>query len=264
MYQNDYEVQVLVNNKPVKEYLHNSKYFIEGRKDTSFKIKIKNNGFRRIIAVPTVDGLSVMDGKPASVNSSGYVIDGRSSMTVDGWRVSNDEVSTFVFCSKNKSYSAKTKKADGNQGVIGVAVFREKQYVRDIFNVPYWGEQSVTPSPPFIPTVYNLSENLTLQNGSLEAGDTSYAMSASNCSSGPLRSATKGVSQKDLNLGTGWGDLKNSESVTVEIERESSPDSVFELYYATKSALKKMGVNVGGTNNVVTAFPGNFCKPPQE
>ena len=106
MYQNDYEVQVLVNNKPVKEYLHNSKYFIEGRKDTSFKIKIKNNGFRRIIAVPTVDGLSVMDGKPASVNSSGYVIDGRSSMTVDGWRVSNDEVSTFVFCSKNKSYSA--------------------------------------------------------------------------------------------------------------------------------------------------------------
>jgi len=258
MLKENYEVQVLVNRSPVREYKHEGRYFIEGRKDTQFTIKIKNNGPTRIVAIPTVDGLSVMDGKNGSLDSSGYIVDAHSSIVIDGWRVSDEEVAEFFFCNKNKSYSAKTGKG-GNQGVIGVAVFREKfkgfnlTYTQTVKREPY----VIGPGP-----FYNgdqLDPNNILMSSASSAE--SHSMNClRNCSS-----SSKGMSKASADLGTGWGEIAKSSVTTVAFEKEDNVDSVFEIFYATRSRLKEMGVDLKTSEpKYVSAFPGNYCKPPQE
>jgi hypothetical protein len=241
MYQRNYEVQILVNGSPVREFYHEGRYFIEGREKAEFKIKIKNNGAPRIVATPTVDGLSVLNGQQGSLESPGYVIGPYSSITIDGWRVTNEEVATFFFCDKERSYSARIGK-NGNQGVIGVAIFREKP---SIFN---FTTTSYLDNYPFLPTsTMNFLRNVS--DGS--------SVCNMNCS------VSNGISNQTMDLGTGWGDLKSSTVKTVDFYREDTPDAVFEIFYATKMKLKEMGIKVDGPiPNYISAFPGNYCQPP--
>ena len=125
MQKRNYEVEVLVNGHPVKEYYKDGSVYIEGRKGVRFSIRIKNNGYGRIFAIPTIDGLSVINGKDANYDSPGYIINGYNSLTIDGWRTSDSEIAEFYFSSQRDSYRKRIGK-NGNLGVIGVAVFREK------------------------------------------------------------------------------------------------------------------------------------------
>jgi hypothetical protein len=120
-----YVVEVRVHGRKVRELQHEGETWIEGRKGSDFTIRIRNTSYNRILAVPSIDGLSVMDGEEASFDSSGYVISGQSHLDIPGWRLNNDEVAKFRFGKSAKSYAAKKGKAL-NVGVIGVAVFEEK------------------------------------------------------------------------------------------------------------------------------------------
>ena len=122
-----YEVNVLVNGSRCKQYSHNGKLFIEAKKGSEYSIEIKNNTWARILAVCSVDGLDILNGKPAEENGNGYVINGYGSLKADGFRVSNEKVAKFLFDYKGGSYAA--SKEDGserNVGVIGVRIFTEK------------------------------------------------------------------------------------------------------------------------------------------
>ena len=132
MKKSNYEVDIVVNGKPLKEYYHEGKTYIEGKKKTEFSLRIKNNGSAKIVAIPSVDGLSAMNGKIASFNSGGYVINGYDSIIIDGWRKSDKEVARFYFSDPEDSYSQ--RKGDGNNlGIIGVAVFQEKHDIQKDF-----------------------------------------------------------------------------------------------------------------------------------
>jgi hypothetical protein len=240
---------VLVNNTPVREYFHEGRYFIEGRTNTEFKIKIKNNGATRIVAIPTVDGLSALNGQPGSLESPGYVIGPYSTMTIEGWRVSDEEVATFYFCDKNKSYSARVGKG-GNQGVIGVAIYREKPSLFDF--------------PPTFRTFTNITGPIYNHGVTASSVSHSAAAQASAQSYSLSCSAVDGVSQRSMDLGTGWGETKQSSVRSVDFEREDMSDAVFEIFYATKSKLKEMGVKVDSpTPSYISAFPGSYCPPPR-
>jgi hypothetical protein len=134
-------LEILVRGKPVREYKHTDGYtYIEGRKDSEFELRIRNNTSKRILAVPSVDGLSVMDGKPASSDSTGYIVGSYSSITIPGWRLDDSEVAKFLFEDEKRSYAEATGEG-GNQGVISVMVFEEKvKYPRP--RPPY-----ITPRP---------------------------------------------------------------------------------------------------------------------
>lgn len=122
-----YEVNILVNGSRCKQYSHNGKLFIEAKKGSEYSIEIKNNTWQRILAVCSVDGLDILNGKKAEANGNGYVINGYGSLKVDGFRVSNEKVAKFLFDYKGGSYAA--SKEDGserNVGVIGVRLFTEK------------------------------------------------------------------------------------------------------------------------------------------
>jgi hypothetical protein len=122
-----YQVNVLVNGSRCKQYNHNGKLFVEAKKGSEYSIEIKNDTWQRILAVCSVDGLDILNGKPAEENGNGYVINGYGSLKADGFRVSNEKVAKFLFDYKGGSYAA--SKEDGserNVGVIGVRIFTEK------------------------------------------------------------------------------------------------------------------------------------------
>ena len=62
-----YEAQVLVHGKPVKEIPHLGETYIEGRIGTEYAIRFKNNSLRKVMAVISVDGVNVVTGEPAKI-----------------------------------------------------------------------------------------------------------------------------------------------------------------------------------------------------
>ena len=109
MYKQNYEVDIMVYGKPVREYVDKKKTYIEGRQGTDFAIRIKNNGSKRILAVTSVDGLSVIDGKESNydIDSQGYIISPYDSIIISGWRISDEKVKQFFFTNKENSYATR-------------------------------------------------------------------------------------------------------------------------------------------------------------
>jgi len=274
MRKSNYEVEILVNGNSIKEYFHDGKTYIEGKKGSKFSIKLRNNSWSRKLFVPTVDGLSVMDGKEADHNSSGYILDGYNSMTIDGWRTSDKEVAEFFFSSPKDSYGVRTGKGK-NLGVIGVAVFDEKQKPQPIVIERYLHTHSCSHQYCWgchryhchaCGNCYGTSGNgsfITTTGGNITTTSLgTMNLSASNTSSNQVNAMYSSSSQ---DLGTGFGDAKRSEVVSVDFNRESRPSEIFEIFYNTREQLDNMGVVFKEAVYVTPqSFPGQYCKPPRD
>ena len=247
MLKDNYEVEIIINGKPAKEYSHKSKIYIEGRQGTKFSIRIRNNSYCRKLFVPTIDGLSVMNGEEGKFDSSGYIVQGHRSITIDGWRTSDKEVASFYFSSPEGSYRKQMKRGD-NLGIIGVAVFEEVQSYTMTTSTPFRRYHDY--GPEWINSIN------TISYGTFDGGNTTVAMC---CSSGVNGSTPT------QQLGTGFGEQKNSEVISVIFERASKPDTIFEIHYNTREELEKSGISLKKEPLYVTpqAFPGQYCKPPQ-
>jgi len=123
----DYEVEVLVRGRPVKVFKHKGDRFIEGRKGSSFELKITNNTYDRIEVVASVDGLSVINGEECGSDSEGYVVPAKESVVIPGWKLPDNKAAQFVFEDGKSSYSSQVGKGTTNVGVIGLMVFVEKE-----------------------------------------------------------------------------------------------------------------------------------------
>lgn len=244
MIKGNYEVEVLVNGNSAKEYFHNGNVYIEGRDGSRYRIRVRNNGYSKIKAVVSVDGLSVLDGQPASLLGRGYIINGYSSLVIDGWRSSDDTVNEFFFTDNENSYSVRSENGGENLGIIGVSIVEEKndyglsRLLKEdpmVVKPPYYGDFNV--SNPKVYSAVNL------------------------CSAGVSGS----VNTVKNSVGTGWGKEKDSQVIKVGFNGKDYPSEVFEIRYDTMSGLRKRGVNVYKTPSYVDgphAFPGEYCKPP--
>jgi hypothetical protein len=79
-----------------------------------------------LLAVISVDGVNVVSGETASQNQSGYVLAPFGNTEINGWRKSQQQIAAFIFSDEAASYAARTGRP-GNVGVIGVALFCERQ-----------------------------------------------------------------------------------------------------------------------------------------
>ena len=107
-------------------HLHQGEYWVAGRPGTTYAIEIHNHLDERVLAVTSVDGVNVISGATAAWNQTGYVFRPQQNYRITGWRKSDDEVAAFTFTASPNSYAARTGRP-ANVGVIGVAVFRERQ-----------------------------------------------------------------------------------------------------------------------------------------
>ena len=282
MLKSNYEIEVLVNGKPLKEFIHDSKVYVEGRKGTTFSLRLRNSSGQRKLFTPSIDGLSVMNGSEASFSSSGYIVKPYSAVTIDGWRMSDVEVAQFYFSAPNDSYRKRMEKGN-NLGVIGCVVFSEKEKRPMFINMPChyyrkatycwvcrkyhcpcnvcFSETTTSTYPTTYPTEWI---NIAVYSTQANAGD---VMATLNASAGNHQTQVNAFSMRSVSqdLGTGWGDKKRSEVVSVEFDREGSPSEVFEIYYNAREQLEAMGINLNREPLYVTpqAFPGQYCMPPE-
>jgi len=173
------EVCLGADTKPLRQYGHDGRTFVEGKPGTEFTLVFRNHSSDRVEVVPSVDGLSVMDGKPATEDSEGYVVEPYRRVVIRGWRTSLKDSSKFVFERRDGSYAAASGQGTGQCGVIGVLVYREKErpkdhnaeamrsILRDLKDLkdkthntpifvpvyPSWSKPVIVPSYPWEPTV---------------------------------------------------------------------------------------------------------------
>jgi hypothetical protein len=133
MNRGSFELSVAINRDgratPLREFGHNGNTYIESRDGQKFTIKFKNNRAHRVLVVPSIDGLSVLEGTPATPTSRGYIVPAYSAVEIKGWRTSLDDINEFVFERKDsgKTYAEGTGNDTANCGVIGLKVFAEKE-----------------------------------------------------------------------------------------------------------------------------------------
>jgi hypothetical protein len=104
--------------------------YVIGQAGERYSIVLTNHTAHRFEAVATVDGLDVINGKPGSMQNRGYVLMPFATLTIDGFRQSQNSVAAFRFSKVSDSYAAQMGKAR-NVGVIGVAFFVEQGDTRD-------------------------------------------------------------------------------------------------------------------------------------
>lgn len=125
-----------------------SELWAVGEPDARYSLAIANDTGSAFEVVASVDGLDVIDGRPASFSKRGYIVDPFSSVVIDGWRTSEDTVAAFRFSSIEDSYAERM--GDGrNVGVIGAAFFREAPCAWEEWRPPQetWRRDTANPFP---------------------------------------------------------------------------------------------------------------------
>lgn len=287
MLKSTFEFEILVNGHPTKEFYHKGSSYIEGKEGSKFSLRMRNNSSNKALFVPTVDGLSIMDGKEASFNSRGYIVPAYDAVTIDGWRTSDDKVAEFFFSSPKGSYAKKMNKGN-NLGVIGCAVFKEKERVQTIkiVNVPYfpavinpwwsWTSITTTTYDSDVGSGHNVgggagvSGDYSTKSVSLRtSGDTPISCyscsSASGSGTTQMSASNTGTNFVGAALGTGFGQEKTSQITKVSFDAEDSPTEVFSIFYNTKANLEALGIEFTKPVYVApSAFPNEdgYCQKP--
>jgi hypothetical protein len=122
---------------PLREFGHNGFTYVESREGQKFSLKFKNNTAHRVLAVASIDGLSVLEGTKATPQSRGYIIPPYAMVEIKGWRTSLSDINNFVFETKSggKTYSEGAGEGTGNCGVVAVKVFAEKEKPKPITQI---------------------------------------------------------------------------------------------------------------------------------
>jgi hypothetical protein len=222
--------------------------FVIGTPGHEYAVRIRNLTGERVLAVTSVDGVNVISGETASPDQSGYVIDGRGSVEIAGWRTSLRRTSAFYFTDLGDSYAARTGRP-ANVGIVGIAVFREQ----------------VAPIARPAPANQIAAEAAAGVPGSAPAaradapGDTAAAAADS---------ARKARSPAPAaQLGTGYGRDEASYAQRVQFRRASdSPSETVTFRYDRRENLVAMGVLAAplDVSRAPDAFPGmRFVPPPR-
>jgi hypothetical protein len=195
-------------------YGHRGKLYVAGEPHHQYEVRVRNNRGGRVLAVTSVDGVNVISGATAAETQDGYVMGAYDSVAIEGWRKSLDAVATFYFTSLDDSYAARTGRPD-NVGVIGVALFREREWRHccDELN-----KQSAAPS--------------STPEASADAGRGSAA-----------ESDKSERARGEAKLGTGHGERVDSQAQYVDFRRASTrPDEVISIFYDSRRNLVAQGV----------------------
>lgn len=99
---------------------------VAGSKDRTYSIVVKNRSKSDLEIVASVDGLDVQDGKAASFSKRGYIVAPGETLEIEGFRTSYSRVAAFKFSSVSNSYANMRHGDTRNVGVIGLAVFTQK------------------------------------------------------------------------------------------------------------------------------------------
>jgi hypothetical protein len=203
-------------------YAHDGQYWIAGTPGHRYAVRLINRSGERVLAVLSVDGVNAVSGETASAQQTGYVLAPWQQTEVAGWRKSLSDIAAFEFTALSNSYAARTGRPD-NVGVIGVAVFRERQPQYR----PYDDAISSREAPASRPRA-QAEKRASAGIGSRDSA---------------ARAPAPVASMPQESLGTGHGEREWSHARQVAFQRDSRhPVEVTALRYDSHPNLVAMGV----------------------
>lgn len=114
------------SGRPLESFWAAGRRYVIGEPGERYTIELRNYTGQRFECVASVDGLDVIDGLAASFEKRGYVLDPYASLEIEGYRESDDTVAAFRFSSVRGSYASRSGQGDRHVGVIGIALFQER------------------------------------------------------------------------------------------------------------------------------------------
>jgi hypothetical protein len=198
---------------------HRDRTYVLGALGRRYFVRVRNDSGRRVEVVASVDGRDVVDGRPADWGKRGYLVDAYGTITIDGYRLNQEQVAAFRFSSVPRSYAALEGDAR-DVGVIGVAVFREREVLR--------APRPLEPRPR--------SEAAPSSSGKAGADAT------------PSTPSMRGAeASRRPGLGTEFGEEHASPVRLVSFQRANArPDVILSVRYDDRAGLLAAGVDVDG------------------
>lgn len=242
---------------------HAGSTFVAGEQGDRYGIRLVNRSARRVEAVVSVDGRDVITGELGSFKTQrGYVIEPFGSVVVDGFRQSLEHVAAFRFTQLGNSYSAR-RGTPQHVGVIGVAVFEERQTRRRRSSKPLALPTHTTPPAPAATFSPRDADGSAAQAAPASDFEASAAEDAPADSAPASRRAesSRFAPPAGGDLGTQYAETTFSQVREVEFKRrrKRQPDMLFTLHYDSVEGLAARGVPVFGPTPVTIAadpFPG--------
>lgn len=259
------------NGKKLPTYQKDGMIYFGGEKGERYEIHVRNRTGNRLEIVATVDGLSVMSGEPGDWREErGYILKPYESLNIEGYRRNEDEVAAFRFTNsddpEDDSYAGR-KDMPENLGVIGIAVFKEREYTIQPWE--YWTrpigkryEERKYGRYGLRGTFLNANAASTGNIKKVKKGITPELDAA-------MESARETLSVDKPEIGTEYGEVLDSHVTTTHFTRHNSsnPDQVVMVEYDTVAGLKKRGITeLAGSEK--DAFPGmrgvkpGYAAPP--
>lgn len=250
-------------------YYYQGEYWVTGRPGARYAIEIRNCTEGRLLAVTSVDGVNVISGATAAWQQTGYVFDPWERYQVTGWRKSNEEVAAFFFTDLSNSYAARTGRA-ANVGVIGLALFRERQ-PQPVYSpsqiAPFASGDSVArnaPAPAPAPRSGIVGGNASSSYFSEPGSDAASAQTATASAAAPLAETARSRAfaappAPSAKLGTGHGAREYSYVRDTEFVRSHpEPDEVIRIRYDSLENLVAMGIVPPSPPGSAPATPNPF------
>lgn len=233
------DVQVLDRDsgRILPVYEHRGDLWVAGHPGANYAVMLRNQVGERLMAVVSVDGVNVVSGETASFDQTGYVISPYQRYDVNGWRKSDREVAAFNFTKLRDSYAARTGRPF-DVGVIGVAIFRERPYIRRHEEEPRGRDYS------------SRDRRVSPQEADRNTAEgRAYGKMAPEMQAAPAP-----------RLGTGHGEREDSWVGHTNFERRSSsPDEIISIRYDSRANLVARGIiprHRHPYNRRPDAFPG--------
>jgi hypothetical protein len=211
---------------------HEGRAYVVGTAGNEFEVSVRSQRGEDLLAVVSVDGLNVMDGRTASPRQGGYVLSAWRSVDIRGWRKSLDEVAAFYFTSLGDSYAARTDRPT-NVGVIGVALFQRR---RD--------EPAYVPPLSAAPDLLRKREESSANGLGIRGccSDSNEAQSAPPAAASPVPER-RAMPAPSAPLGTGHGRREESPVRFVDFERATrDPVETIAIYYDSYRNLVARGI----------------------
>lgn len=219
------------------EHRHRGHTWVAGRPGERYAVRLTNHSGARVLVVLSVDGVNAISGESAAASQTGYVLSPWQRAEITGWRKNDSEAAAFYFTALPDSYAARTGRPQ-NVGVIGAAVFREKQ-----------------PDPP--PVAFEAAPRAAAPaaaDGALGSAAPAPSTARERDAGGAPAEARREVNK----LGTGHGEREWSPINRTAFERATShPAEIVQLRYDSHANLVAAGVIAGPA-----PFPGYVPDPP--
>jgi hypothetical protein len=237
-----------VHGNQLNTYNQAGATYVLGQYGGRYNIRVFNQTNQRIEAVVTVDGRDAISGDLGDyVAQRGYVVDPYESVLVEGFRRSLSHIAAFRFTNPGDSYAGRRGSAH-NVGVVGVAIFKERRHA-------YRSKKKSMAHKNYRRHVPSASGSAQGRHSELDDRDSRRTS----------RSPTLGGHhhEKRNNLGTRFGENRNSNAVEVPFKRASSrhPSRVIALYYDNRAGLVSRGIDFGRSQGEPDPFPRRHFAP---